>query len=217
MIDWRWFIDFVLHVDKYIGVLIQQYGILTYLILFLIIFIETGLVIMPFLPGDSLIFIVGTFAAAGYLNVFILFILLSAAAILGDTINYWIGFHFGKHVFEKSRLFKQSYYDKTQRFYEKYGGKTIIIARFVPIVRTFAPFVAGVAKMNYKRFLYYNVFGAIAWVALFLFAGYFFGSIQYVQDNLTIITYIIIVVSFIPPLVEFARHYFTEKKMAKKE
>lgn len=197
-------IDFILNVDKYLSIIIENYGLLTYLLLFAVIFIETGLVIMPFLPGDSLIFVAGTFAAQGVLNVLLLFVILCAAAILGDTANYWIGTYFGKKI-ERSRVIKKEYIEKTNHFYEKYGGKTIILARFVPIVRTFAPFVAGIGKMKYSKFLSFNVIGGIAWVALFLFAGYFFGKIQLIRENLTIAILIIIFVSLIPPIVEYFR------------
>ena len=204
-------IDFILHIDKYVGFFIDSYGSLTYLILFAIIFLETGLVLTPFLPGDSLIFVAGAFASQGMINVFLLFFLLSAAAILGDSVNYWIGSYFGERIFSKSRFFKKEYLEKTKDFYHKHGGKTIILARFMPIVRTFAPFVAGIGKMKYVRFFGFNVFGAMIWVALFLFAGYFFGSIEFVKDNLNYFIYFIIFLSFLPPLIE----YFRSKKNGK--
>ncbi len=198
-------IDFVLHIDKYIGIIIQNYGIAAYAILFAIIFLETGLVITPFLPGDSLIFVSGTFAAKAVINVFLLFLVLVIAAILGDTLNYWIGNYFGENVFSKSKFFKKEYLEKTKEFYDRYGGKTIIYARFIPIIRTFAPFVAGVAKMNYFRFLSFNIIGGVAWVSIFLFGGYYFGGIPFVQKNLSIIVLIIIFVSLIPPIIEVFR------------
>ena len=191
-------IDFILHVDKYLGILIQNYGMGIYFILFLIVFLETGLVLTPFLPGDSLIFIAGTYAANKALNVFILFLIFTFAAILGDTLNYWIGSYFGEKVFSRSRFFKQEYLDKTKEFYRKHGGKTIILARFIPIIRTFAPFVAGIGKMNYYKFLFYNVIGGLFWVLVFLFGGYYFGSIPLIKENLTIVTYIIVVLSILP-------------------
>nr|MBI4156732.1 DedA family protein [Candidatus Woesearchaeota archaeon] len=191
-------IDFVLHVDRYLGILIQNYGIGIYLILFIVVFLETGLVLTPFLPGDSLIFIAGTYAANKALNVFILFLIFTSAAILGDTLNYWMGSYFGEKVFSRSRFFKQEYLDKTKEFYRKHGGKTIIMARFIPIIRTFAPFVAGIGKMNYYKFLFYNVIGGLLWVLVFLFGGYYFGRIPLIKENLTIVTYIIVVLSILP-------------------
>ncbi len=194
-------IDIGLHLDRYLGVIIQQYGLFTYLILFAVVFLETALVLTPFLPGDSLLFIAGTFAALKALNLWWLFFLLSIASIFGDTVNYWIGHYFGEKVFMKSRLFKKEYLDKTHEFYEKHGGKTIILARFIPIVRSFAPFVAGVSEMKYLKFLIYNVVGGILWVGIFLFAGYYFGGIQIVKDNITLMLLGIIFVSLIPPIV----------------
>jgi len=194
--------DFIIHIDKYLGSIIQNYGTFSYLILFLIIFLETGLVITPFLPGDSLIFVAGTLAAKNSINVYLLFLILITAAILGDTFNYWIGNYFGENVFSKSRFFKKEYLDKTKEFYNKYGGKTIILARFIPIIRTFAPFVAGIGKMKYARFLSFNIIGGIGWVGIFLFGGYFFGNLKFVQDNLSLVVLAIILISFIPPIIE---------------
>jgi membrane-associated protein len=205
-------IDFILHVDKYLGLLINSFGYFTYLVLFLIVFIETGLVITPFFPGDSLLFISGAFAASGFFNIFYLFILFFAAAVLGDTVNYWIGDFFGEKVFLKLRFIKKYHLDKTKDFYERHGGKTIVLARFVPIVRTFAPFIAGVGKMKYKNFFFYNIIGGFIWTSLFLFSGYFFGKIPIVEKNLTLVIYIIIFVSIIPILIEF----INEKRKAKK-
>lgn len=197
--------DFILHIDKYLGIIIQNYGAFSYLLLFLVIFCETGLVITPFLPGDSLIFITGTFAAKGTINVTLLFFILAAAAILGNTTNYWIGNYFGEKVFAKNPLFRKDYLERTKEFYRKYGGIVIIISRFMPIIRTFAPFVAGIGKMKYVKFQFFNIIGGTLWVALFLFGGYFFGGIPFVQKNLSVIIYAIIVISFIPPVIEVLR------------
>jgi len=208
------FIDFFLHLDKNLAIITQSYGIFTYLLIFLIIFCETGLVITPFLPGDSLLFAAGALASIpnAMLNVIILFIILSFAAILGDSINYWIGSLVGERVFhEKSRFFKKEHLIRTQKFYEKYGGKTIIIARFIPIIRTFAPFVAGVGKMNYKKFLSYNVIGGILWVGLFTFAGYFFGSLPFVKNNFSLIIVAIIIISILPAIFEYIKHKIKKK------
>ncbi len=199
-------IDLFLHLDDHLSVVIQNYGTWTYLLLFLIIFMETGLVITPFLPGDSLLFAAGTFAGLGALNVWILFILLSVAAIIGDTVNYWIGHYIGPRAFSgEIRFLKKEYLDRTHEFYERHGGKTIILARFVPIVRTFAPFVAGVGAMTYGRFITYNVVGGIAWVAIFIFGGYYFGNLEFVQDNFTYVVLAIIFISVLPGIIEFLR------------
>ena len=205
-------IDFILNVDKYLEILIGKFGVLTYFILFLIILLETGLVVTPFLPGDSLLFVAGTFASGGAFNIWILFILLSVAAILGDSLNYAIGSYFGVRVFEKSRFFKKEYLDKTKGFYDKYGKKTIVMARFVPIIRTFAPFVAGVGKMRDSSFISYNIVGGILWVALFLFGGYFFGQVPFVEKNLTLVIFAIIFISILPPVIEYLRHRLKEGK-----
>lgn len=201
-------IDFILHLDKYLNILIQNFGAWTYAILFLIVFAETGFVVTPFLPGDSLLFAAGAFAAVGSLNVLILAFTLAAAAVLGDTINYSTGKFLGSKAFEKyPKIFKKEYLDKTHKFYEKYGAKTIVLARFVPIVRTFAPFVAGVGKMSYLKFLVYNIAGGILWVALFIFGGYFFGNIPVVKNNFSAVIIIIIIASIIPIAVEVWKHY----------
>jgi membrane-associated protein len=204
----KFFIDFILHLDTHLSELIQSYGTWTYGILFLIVFLETGFVVTPFLPGDSLIFAAGTFAARGDLSVLTIFVLLSAAGVLGDTVNYWIGKIIGPKVFhkEKSWIFKKEYLDRTHAFYEKYGAETIIIARFVPIIRTFAPFVAGIGRMSYGKFLSYNVVGGIGWVALFTFGGYFFGNIPFVRKNFSLVIFAIIIISVIPAVVEFLKH-----------
>jgi membrane-associated protein len=200
-------LDFVLKFDEHLGRFIRDYGGWTYLILFLIIFCETGLVVTPFLPGDSLLFAAGAFAAKGDLGVMWLFILLSLAAIAGDTVNYWIGSLIGPRAFtDKIRFLKKEHLDRTHAFYEKYGGKTIVLARFVPIVRTFAPFVAGIGSMTYGRFLSYNVFGGLVWIALFVFGGYKFGNLDYVQKNFKVVILAIIFISVLPMVIEYVRH-----------
>jgi len=197
-------INFIIHVDQNLNLIIQSYGPLSYLILFLIIFSETGLVIAPFFPGDSLLFMAGAFASTGSLNVEWLFILLSLAAIIGDTVNYWIGHFVGPKMFHKkdARFLKKEYLDDAYEFYKKHGGKTIILARFIPVIRTFAPFVAGIGKMSYKRFIIYNIVGGIGWVAIFVFGGYFFGSIPIVKENLSLVIFGIIFVSIIPVAIK---------------
>ncbi len=206
----RLLIDFILHIDVHLSDLIRSYGTWTYLILFLIIFLETGLVVTPILPGDSLLFAAGTFAAKGALDPLTLFILLSLAAVLGDTANYWIGAYLGPKVFhrEKVRFLNREYLDRTHQFYEKYGGKTIIIARFIPIIRTFAPFVAGIGSMTYFRFIIYNIMGGIAWIAICVFAGYFFGNLPVVRNNFSFVIMAIVFISILPGIVEFLRHRY---------
>ena len=204
----RWFVDLFLHLDQHLAEIIQRYGASTDLLLFLIVFLETGLVVTPFLPGDSLLFAAGTFAALGALRLWPLFFLLCAAAILGDTVNYAIGARLGPKVFSysKSRFFNPEHLKKTHAFYEKYGGKTIIIARFVPIVRTFAPFVAGIGKMSYVHFLGFNVIGGVLWVSVCLFSGYFFGNLPFVKQNFSIVVLAIVFISVLPAVIEYLRH-----------
>ena len=199
-------IDLFLHLDQHLGQLISQYGTWTHLILFLIIFCETGLVVTPFLPGDSLLFAAGTFAALGALDLWVLVVLLIIAAIIGDTVNYWIGAYIGPRAFRGDiRFLRKEYLDRTHAFYEKHGGKTIILARFVPIIRTFAPFVAGVGAMSYPKFLTYNVVGAVLWVGLFVLGGYFFGNISVVRENFTLVILAIIAISVLPIVIEALR------------
>jgi len=201
------FFDMLLHLDKYIDLLIRDYGMWTYLIFFIIVFCETGLVVTPFLPGDSLLFVAGTFAALGSLNLMWLLVILSAAAILGDTINYWIGNYIGPKVFQmqNSRVFRKEYLDRTHQFYEKYGPITIVIGRFIPIIRTFAPFLAGVGSMTYGKFLVYNVVGGILWIASFTLGGYFFGNLPFVKKNFTAVIIAIIIISVMPTVIEYVR------------
>lgn len=205
--DWiKLGIDFILHLDKYLDLIIRSVGIWTYLVLFVVIFIETGLVVTPFLPGDSLLFASGAFAALGSLNVVGLFVILALAAVLGDTVNYWIGHYIGDKAFTtQSRFLKREYLERTQAFYEKHGGKTIFLARFVPIIRTFAPFVAGVGHMRYGYFISYNIFGGIIWTGLFLFAGFFFGNVPFVRNNFSLVVIAIVLISVVPAVVEVIR------------
>jgi membrane-associated protein len=200
-------LDFFLHLDVHLRAIIGTYGAWTYLILFAVVFCETGLVVTPFLPGDSLLFAVGTFAALGALDLATSILILLAAAILGDTVNYWIGWAVGPRLQREGRLrfVKPEHLERTHQFYERYGGKTIIIARFVPIVRTFAPFVAGVGAMTYGRFMSYNVIGAVAWVLVCVLGGYFFGNLPVVRENFTLVILAIIAVSLLPGVVEVWR------------
>lgn len=202
--------DFVLHIDVHLNDLILTYGLWTYAILFTIIFCETGLVVAPFLPGDSLLFAAGAFAAAGSLDAVWLFVSLSVAAIIGNIVNYWIGYSIGPNVLQKKniRFLNKAYLDRAHKFYEKHGGKTIVIARFIPIIRTFAPFVAGVGFMTYGRFMLYNVVAGIGWVGIFIFGGYFFGNLPSVKQNFTLVIVAIIVVSTLPAIIELIRHRF---------
>ena len=206
-------IDFILHIDQHLIELTQTYGLWIYAILFLIVFCETGLVVTPFLPGDSLLFAAGAVAALGGMNVHMAAALLLAAAVIGDAANFAIGKYFGEKLFAKpdSRVFKREYLDKTHAFYEKYGGKTIILARFVPIVRTFAPFVAGMGDMHYGRFIRYNILGALVWVGLLTYAGYFFGELPAVKNNFGLVVIGIIVVSVLPMAVEIAKAKWGKK------
>ena len=206
-------IDFILHIDQHLIELAQTYGLWIYAILFLIVFCETGLVVTPFLPGDSLLFAAGAVAALGGMNVHMAAALLLAAAVIGDAANFAIGKYFGEKLFAKpdSRVFKREYLDKTHAFYEKYGGKTIILARFVPIVRTFAPFVAGMGDMHYGRFIRYNVIGALMWVGLLTYAGYFFGELPVVKNNFGLVVIGIIAVSVLPMAVEIAKAKWGKK------
>lgn len=207
-------VDIILHVDKYLNVMIEHFGVGAYLLLFVIIFAETGLVVTPFLPGDSLLFAAGAFAAVGSFNVLYLFLTLAGAAIIGDSVNYAVGKSLGESLLQKyPRVFKKEYMDRTHQFYEKYGGKTIVIARFVPIVRTFAPFVAGVGKMSYLRFLIYNITGAILWVAIFVIGGYFFGNAPVIKKNFSLTILVIIVLSILPGIIEFLKHYRRRKQV----
>lgn len=199
----KFLFDFILHLDVYLDQIIANYGSLTYAILFIIIFIETGLVVTPFLPGDSLLFAAGAFAALGSLNIFLLLALLTVAAILGDTVNYWIGHFFGEKLVANPRIpIKKEHIEKTQKFFDKHGGKTIILARFVPIIRTFAPFVAGIGKMHYGQFISFNFIGGIAWVLLLTLTGFFFGNIPMVKDNFSTVIIAIIFISVIPMIIQ---------------
>jgi len=207
-------IDFILHIDQHLTSLSAQYGMWIYAILFLIIFCETGLVATPFLPGDSLLFAAGGIAAVGGMNIHIMVLILLVAAILGDAVNFMIGKYFGAKLFSNpdSKIFRRAYLEKTHAFYEKHGGKTIIIARFVPIVRTFAPFVAGMGDMHYGRFIRYNIIGALAWVLLFSYLGYFFANIPLVKNNLGLVLGAIIVISILPAIIEIVRAKYAAKK-----
>jgi membrane-associated protein len=204
----RWLVDLFLHLDRHLAQVIASYGGYTYGLLFVIVFLETGLVVTPILPGDSLLFAAGTFAALGSLNLWMVIGLLSVAAILGDTVNYAIGKYLGPKVFhyQKSRFFNPDHLRKTHAFFEKYGGKTIIIARFVPVVRTFAPFVAGIGAMTYARFLAYNVIGGVLWVCTCVFAGYFFGNLPVVKGNFSLAIIAIVLISIMPAVIEYIRH-----------
>jgi membrane-associated protein len=199
--------DLVLHLDQHLVILVQTHGVWVYAILFTIVFLETGLVVTPFLPGDSLLFVAGTVAAAGRLDIHVLTLLLVAAAIIGDSVNYAIGRYLGPRIFrfEDSRFFKRAHVDRTHAFFDRHGGKTLIIARFVPIIRTYAPFVAGIGAMPYRRFLAYNVVGALLWVLSLTYAGYFFGNLPLVKDNLTLVIVGIIVISLMPGIFEILR------------
>jgi len=210
-------IDLFLHLDKHLETIIHDFQAGTYLILFVVIFVETGVVIFPFLPGDSLIFAAGAFAARSNspLNILVLYVLLCIAAIAGDTANYWIGHTIGPRAFSGNvRFLKKEYLDRTHNFYERHGGKTIILARFIPIIRTFAPFVAGIGAMTYSHFIAYNVVGGIAWVTIFTFGGYFFGELPFVKNNFSFVVVAIIIISVLPGVFEFLRERKRNKQSA---
>jgi len=209
-------VNFLFHIDKELSAIIQNFGPWSYLLLFLVVFAETGFVVTPFLPGDSLLFAAGTFAAQGAFDVVWLFVVLALAAVIGDSVNYAVGHLFGERLFrnEKSRIFKKEYLERTHRFYEKYGGKTIIIARFVPVIRTFAPFVAGLGKMSYARFFLYNVTGGILWVAVFTIGGFYFGNTPLIKENFSLTIFVIIVLSILPGVIEFYKHRLRKKYTA---
>lgn len=200
-------VTIVLHLDQYLDAVIQTYGVWAYLILFLIVFCETGLVVTPFLPGDSLLFVAGALAARGSLDVWWLAGSLAVAAVTGDAVNYWVGRSLGARLLRQGevRYLKKDYLDRTHQFYEKYGAKTIVLARFVPIIRTFAPFVAGLGRMTYRRFAVYNVAGGIVWIAIFVFGGYFFGNVPAVKRHFTLVILAVIVLSVLPLVVSFLR------------
>jgi membrane-associated protein len=202
------FIDILLHLDRHLAALVASHGAWIYAILFAIVFCETGLVVTPFLPGDSLLFVAGTLAAAGDMYVHGLFAALATASFLGDNTNYWIGHYVGPKVFrrEGSKVFNPAHLERTQRFYDKYGAKTIFLARFMPIVRTFAPFVAGIGRMHYGTFLFYSFSGSIAWVGSLTYAGYYFGNVPWVKQNLTLVILVIVLLSISPAIVEYLRH-----------
>lgn len=206
-------IDIVLHLDDHLFWLATEYGAWIYAILFLIIFCETGLVVTPFLPGDSLLFALGALAASGSLSALWLFVLLTLAAVLGNTVNYWIGRLFGPKIFnnDRSRFLNKKHLERTQRFYEKYGGKTLIITRFLPILRTFAPFVAGICSMHYARFMFYNVVGGVLWVGSMVYAGYLFGNMPWVKDNFGLVIIAIIIISILPAIIELIRRPLPRK------
>jgi len=207
-------IDFILHVDKHLVEIIRDYGTWTYLVLFMIIFSETGFVVTPFLPGDSLLFVIGALGASGALNFKAALILLMIAAVGGNTLNYFIGRLLGDKILamRNSRLIKKEYLHKTQAFYKKHGGKAIILSRFIPIIRTFAPFVAGIGKMNFMKFCFFNIIGGLSWVSLFMFAGYFFGNIPAVKNNFTYVIFAIIFVSLLPTIIPYIRSKAYERK-----
>jgi len=199
-------LDFFLHIDKNLVLVIAQYGTMTYLILFLVIFMETGLVVAPFLPGDSLLFAAGALAAMGSFDLLFLYLLMAAAAILGDSVNYLIGDKLEKKIFDgRSKLFKKEYLEQAEEFYQRHGGKAIVLARFVPIVRTFAPFVAGISKMHYVKFVFYNVIGGISWVTTFLIGGYVFGNFPFVKENFHYVALMIVSISVVPILIEVGK------------
>jgi membrane-associated protein len=201
----KYIFDLFLHLDVHLNIIINQYGTLTYVILFLVIFCETGLVVTPFLPGDSLIFAAATFAARGALNVNYLFLILASASFLGDTVNYWIGHFIGPKIFHKEnvRFLKKEYLDRTHKFYETYGAKTVLFARFIPIIRTFAPFVAGIGSMTYSKFVAYIILGAVLWVAIFAYGGFYFGNIDFIKHNFSLVIIAVICISLVPGIVGY--------------
>lgn len=199
-------INFILKIDQYLELIIKDYGVLTYLVLFLIVFCETGLIVTPILPGDSLLFVAGAIASRGLLDIRLLILLIASAAILGDMVNYTVGRFFGDRLFKnESRFLKKSYIDKTHILFEKYGNKAIVICRFVPIVRTFTPFLAGFGKMTYPKFMFYNVTGGIAWTLIFLLGGFYFGEIPIIKRSLTVTIFVIIILSVLPMIIEIIR------------
>ncbi len=211
----QFLIDLFVHLDVHLAGIIEQYGFFTYLILFVVIFCETGLVFTPFLPGDSLLFAAGAFAARGSLDPVLLTVLLGVAGILGDTCNYWLGGLLGRRVFKEHRkILSLDHLRATEEFYAKHGGKAVIFARFLPMFRTIAPFVAGIGKMHYGRFLFFNISGGIAWVLLFVWGGYFFGTIPAVEENFTFVILAIIIVSFVPGIVHYIRHRWSRRIQA---
>lgn len=207
------FLDLMLHLDEYLNIIIQSYGMGTYILLFIIIFCETGLVVTPFLPGDSLLFAAGAFASLGSLHIALLFLILGTAAVLGDTLNYLLGKTIGSKIYQKDnlKLIKKEYLDRTREFYERHGRKTIIIARFIPIIRTFAPFVAGIGEMSYLRFISYNIVGGVSWVGLFTFLGYYFGNLPAVKSNFTLVIFAIIFISILPGFIGLIRQKINKK------
>lgn len=207
-------INGIMHIDSYLVLIVQQYGILTYVILFLIIFLETGLVVTPLLPGDSMLFAAGTLAAIGSMNFFILLVVIYLAAVLGDTANYYIGKKIGNKILEKEeiRFINKEYLKKAQNFYEKHGSMTIVLARFIPIIRTFAPFVAGIGKMNYSKFIPYNMIGGGLWVSLFLGGGYFFGNLPYIKNHFSYVLMVIIIISVLPGVIVFIKEKRKNRK-----
>jgi membrane-associated protein len=209
--DISFLLNFLIHLDENLAMLITNYGFLVYPFLFAIVFMETGFVFTPFLPGDSLIFVAGTFAAAGLLDPLLLFAIFSLAAIIGDTVNYSIGKYSGKKILKKHWI-KEERVKQAEDFFKKHGGKTIVIARFMPFIRTFVPFVAGIGSMDYRRFIVYNITGGLLWVASFLTAGYLFGNIPIIKDNLTLFTLAIIAASFVPAIVALVKNYMDKKK-----
>lgn len=207
-------IEFILHIDKYLLVILKDFGAWSYLIIFGIIFAETGLVVTPFLPGDSLLFAIGAISVKGGFNIFVAYIVLISAAVIGDAANYYIGHKIGRKAFRGKHIFKKEHLESTELFYERHGGKTIILARFVPIIRTFAPFVAGIGKMNYPRFLSFNIVGAVGWVTLFLFSGYFFGNLPIIKDNFTFVIIAIIIISVLPGVYQYVKERKLKEKNA---